>query len=184
MVETYHAFLGLTPPTGFFEYWHAFQRGKAKPKLKWSPWYKIHLTLFFWPALSLVNLLEMKSKIHSIAGSLSLPQSSINGFHFFLRPEVLYLREISDSILQFHDHLEKKLLSIPNLPTWEQRKTYTPHWTIARKFHTAELAETPAYFHSLDSFSYSGTVTSFCLFFSRNGIYIPFPFIEPPCKEV
>lgn len=178
MSNQYHVFLGLTPPAGFFEQWQNFQRGKARPDLKWSMWYKIHLTLFFWPALSFAELQLLHGQLIPIFEHYHLPESQMKGFHFFLTPEVLYLREVSEDVLEYHNLLEQKLQALPGLPEWEQRRTFTPHWTIARKFHTAKLTEKAEYFHALDKFAYSGRASSVCLFFSKNGMYIPFPFIS------
>lgn len=172
MDNQYHVFLGLVPSSEMSERIKKFQRGKAKPSLKWIPYEKLHLTLFFWPALSEMEYNQLFEEInlfnfnHNILKEM---ESSIKGYHFFLGAKVLYLKEISETVFNIH-RIFKPLLEKVSFPFLE-RKEFVPHWTFARKFHVSYLQKYKEYFYALDKFIMMQKIHEIGLFISKNGEY-------------
>ena len=170
-----NAFLGLMPSLGLIPKFYEFQAMHGLPNLKWIPWYKLHLTLFFWPTLPFADFIEIYNLIQQSQGHL--PQkaiSQIQGFDYFSKASVLYLRESSEEIFKLQEIIEKKI--IINLPTHlqpQKNKSFIPHWTIARKFTPNSIQHNRHYFESLDSFNHNGNLNYLCFFRTLKDRYSP-----------
>lgn len=168
----YYAFLALVPPHDLAIKIKGFQRGKHKPPLKWISYEKLHLTLFFWPGVSVQEFNDLYNQIESQELKNILPkdiESTINGYHFFLGAKVLYLREKSDCVYRLHNLIEPELkkISYPFL----ERSEFIPHWTFARKFNTKFLHSFKDYFFALDNFNIVQMIPEIALFLSKDGEY-------------
>ncbi|RME89139.1 MAG: hypothetical protein D6767_08960 [Candidatus Hydrogenedentota bacterium] len=189
--QTGNVFLGLDVPQGFLQKWEAFQqeqfaRGK-QPNLRWTPWYKFHLTILFWPSLSRSTFYQILSSLQnpSIADEITSAKlhSSIQGFHFFLRSQVLFLKETSEDIFNFHKKMVNLVSKDTSIPSLASRNHFVPHWTAARKFHSYHLQKQQSYFTALNSFEHSSEITCISLYFSRNGIYESHPLQQFSAKR-
>jgi|GEM_PF-2051093 2'-5' RNA ligase len=170
--QKYHVFLGLTPPEGLVAEILRFQKGKYKPPVKWTKPEKFHLTLFFWEALTAE---EYEVLYYTISTNLERAgvdyhlASFISGYHFFLRVNVLYLREISADIPGFREALTPHAL-VPEFP-FKDNPDFIPHWTLGRKFHPGLLDKHKEYFFALDKFIFQGFIPEVALFISQDGEY-------------
>ncbi|MDH5716578.1 MAG: hypothetical protein OEZ22_02955 [Spirochaetia bacterium] len=177
----YRAFLALPPPEGLLEMFKKFQKGKEKPPLRWSAPEKIHLTLFFWPSLNrnefnnLWEYLMPKLKDNNL---LKKYKSDIRGFHFFPKAQVIFLREISEEIFNLYENIKGNIKDIPKEFDFNKSESFTPHWTLARKFRYSHLIKYKKYFQSLDTFSFSEKTPSPVLYLSVDSIYESKPFIK------
>ena len=171
-----HAFLGLSPAKGLLKKIQNFYAGPKPPvNLKMQPWYKMHLTLLFWPKVTPEDLFRLKQGFsHALRNNVPSVSSSIQGFHFFLRPQVLYLRETSQEVIDLQNSMAEIAARLfPDFLPQKNSDTFTPHWTIARKFHTAMLGEKPEFFRELDQFKNEGKVPGLSLYYSYGGRYEP-----------
>lgn len=176
-------FLGFSPPQGLIPQWREFQKGREKPPLRFSPWFKIHLTLVFWPSLSRLEFESLRNALSS--AKIQPPEeifSEIKGFHFFLRTQVLYLKEKSEAIIEWQQSLTRIIAEL-NLPFPPEQRDFTPHWTIARKFQPGLLESHRKYFRDLDSFALKGSPGSFSLYYSKNGVYEAYPLYPFPSRK-
>lgn len=181
----HHAFLGLSPTRGLIPAYRNFLAENKMPKnLKPQPWYKLHLTLLFWPQIFTEQLPWLIDALDELFRKMEVHlESSIKGFHFFVGPQVLYFRETNDSIIEFqknaYNFMQKKTYDIPQV---KREENFTPHWTIGRKFHTSMLKGNSGFFQNLDIFNVSGSIPSVCLYYSYKGRYEPLPIFPFPKK--
>lgn len=172
-----NVFLGLTPASGLIPAWSSFLAEKKPKELKFSPWYKMHLTLFFWPGLTREETVSLYNELNELEiVRESGHASDIRGFSFFKRPQVLYLKEMSDEIIDLHRRLYPHTRNLKTGPEPRDPERFVPHWTIARKFTPPLLKRENSFFNRLDSFTNRGSVPAIELFFSFNGRYEPLPF--------
>ncbi len=176
-LPTGKVFLALSPPSGLIPVWHAFLKGKEKPPLRFTPWYKLHLTLFFWAQADRDKMLRIHEAIKNIVPPLPGGfTSQIEGFHFFLRPQVLYFKEISVQVQNYYKNLSAHMAELPKDIRPEIRNEFIPHWTLARKFTPQVLEKNAAFFKQLGAFRHSSVPGSVSLYYSIDGIYEPHPF--------
>ncbi|MDH5720701.1 MAG: hypothetical protein OEZ13_08825 [Spirochaetia bacterium] len=175
--KRYRVFLALPSPLGLSEKMKAFQRGKEKPPLRWVIYEKIHLTLVFWPALTITEfkllgeIVEKKLFKKNLSNNIS---SIISGFAYFYRAQVLYLKETSEQVFSIQKIIENQLGDLPKEFIFRKTESFIPHWTIARKFKISMLNKYEKYFQALDKFTYISETKAPVLYLSKDGSYIPF----------
>ncbi len=173
--KKYHAFLGLAPPAGLIPKWRALMATAPKSTARLQPWYRLHLTLHFWGAVTRSDFFELLSHLRRWKGSAATPESQICGVDVFTRHSILYFRETSRDILHLHDLAQKFIVSLPDYLHGEVRKEFTPHWTIARKFHRETYPQLSEFFLTLENFRHSGRTPAIELYFSEGGTYEAHP---------
>ena len=176
MYEKTHAFIAIHPPKGLISSLQKLlvdtEKDSSPPEINWSPWYKYHLTLFFWPALSFKEVVRGREQLAELSKRLLMPSVKIRGFSYFEKAKALYLNETSSEIHELYRLMASKLTETI-LPGPEKRESFIPHWTIARKFHPAQLKKHQLFFQQLDSFSLSARADRISFFITRPGWYSP-----------
>lgn len=176
--ESTIVFLGLSPAQGLIYQWQKLRKGIEKPRqLRFTPWYKLHLTLAFWPSLDFDSFLTLHKKIKPLVDSCALPLSEIQGFHYFQRNKVLFLKETGQELVEYRQQLFESLKGFEPAIAVQNNNDFIPHWTIARKFEPYMLKKYRPFFYELDAFNHSGRANSIALYRSFEGRYEAHPFI-------
>lgn len=173
--KKYHAFLGLTPPTGLIPKWRALMATAPHSTVRLQPWYRLHLTLHFWGAVTRADFFNLLAYLRRWDDNATMPESQICGVDVFTHHSILYLRETSQEILHLRDSAQKFILSLPNYLHGEVSRQFTPHWTIARKFHPQEKQKLRDFVLTLENFRHTGQSPAVELCFSDGGIYEAHP---------
>ncbi|MCS6984230.1 MAG: 2'-5' RNA ligase family protein [Leptospiraceae bacterium] len=143
-----------------------------KSSVQAQPWYKLHLTVHFWPSLSRAEFFEVLHFLRKFRDDLK-PRifCQISGFDVFQRAGVLYLCEKSPQVRNLKERLLPLIQQLPSSLQGETQRPFVPHWTVLRRYDPYWLTKPPSFLEKLKDFYLEGYSPALEFYFSAYGIY-------------